>query len=94
MEWMRRLLKVKVKDKRTEEEKVLYAALHDVSSYCNDRFPSITPDERIEFRRLVTRYDMLQEKYELSQKTKKELLEEDKASNLEKKRRICQKKNN
>ena len=83
-----------IPDDRTEEEKAFGEALHDTLYYCIDRIDSMTMDEKMEFWRLVEKYDILEEKYELSKKIKKELLEECKASNAEKKIRAHLKKNN
>ena len=83
-----------ISDDRTEEEKAFGEALHDALYYCIDRIDSMTMDEKMEFWRLVEKYDILEEKYELSKKIKKELLEECKASNAEKKIRAHLKKNN
>ena len=74
-----------ISDDRTEEEKAFGEALHDALYYCIDRIDSMTMDEKMEYRRRVEKYDILREKYELNKKIKKELLEEGKASNSEKK---------
>ena len=81
-------------DNRTEEEKALDEASHKALYYCIDRIDTMTMDENMEFWRLVEKYHILKEKYELSKKIKKELLEECKASNAEKKIRAHLKKNN
>ena len=74
-----------IPDDRTEEEKAFGEALHDTLYYCIDRIDSMTMDEKMEYRGRVEKHDILREKYELNKKIKKELLEEGKASNSEKK---------